>query len=205
MAIMLISAPTTLEGKSDSIRVIFVAFLLGNCNAQNSPEHTKVHIKCLCSNRNHKSKLTHFKKQNCCHQPPSHLVRSSSSWRLFSVSCLAVVLEKCWHCWCWWLPATVVTCLPWTEFGNDNLVCNGPSWVTRDSTTNHSYHDIVAWAAWPEPTASTLESYANNTSKSVRGTHRHHRHCWASVEYLVHQHQQLIIEIEIYPVQGSDD
>ena len=65
---------------------------------------------------------------------------------------------------------------------------------------HHSYHDIVAWAG----SGSTLESYANNTSKSVRGTHRHHRH-WASVEYLVHQHQQLIIEIEIYPVQGSDD
>ena len=72
MAIMLISAPTTLEGKSDSIRVIFVAFLLGNCNAQNSPEHTKVHIKCLCSNRNHKSKLTHFKKQNCCCSTTNH-------------------------------------------------------------------------------------------------------------------------------------
>ena len=63
MAIMLISAPATLEGKSDSLRVIFVAFLLGNCNAQTSPEHTKVHIKCLCSNRNHKSKLTHFKNK----------------------------------------------------------------------------------------------------------------------------------------------
>ena len=204
MAIMLISAPATLEGKSDSIRVIFVAFLLGNCNAQPSPEHTKVHIKCLCSITEIINQSCHISKTTPTPTTTPHLARSSSSWRLSSVSCWPVVLEKCWHCWCWWLPATVVTCLPWTEFGNDNLVCNGPSWVTRDSTTNHSYHDIVAWAAWPEPTASTLESYANNTSKSVRGTHRHHRH-WASVEYLVHQHQQLIIEIEIYPVQGSDD
>ena len=154
MAIMLISAPATLEGKSDSLRVIFVAFLLGNCNAQNNSEHTKVHIKCLCSNRNHKSKLTQFRKQNRLQPvkpPPPHLARSSSSWRLSSVSCWPVVLEKCWHCWCWWLPATVVTCLPCTEFGNDNLVCNGPSWVTRDSTTNHSYHDIVAWPACQKP------------------------------------------------------
>ena len=71
MAIMLISAPATLEGKSDSLRVIFVAFLLGNCNAQTSPEHTKVHIKCLCSNRNHKSKLTHFKNKTVAAPSPT--------------------------------------------------------------------------------------------------------------------------------------
>ena len=72
MAIMLISAPATLEGKSDSLRVIFVAFLLGNCNAQNNSEHTKVHIKCLCSNRNHKSKLTHFKNKTVAATNTNH-------------------------------------------------------------------------------------------------------------------------------------
>ena len=155
MAIMLISAPATLEGKSDSLRVIFVAFLLGNCNAQNNSEHTKVHIKCLCSNRNHKSKLTHFKNKTVAATnppPPPH----SLTWR--DLHPLGVCFQS--HCWrnvdivgvdVDGSHRATVTCLPCTEFGNDNLVCNGPSWVTRDSTTNHSYHDIVAWPACQKP------------------------------------------------------
>ena len=152
MAIMLISAPATLEGKSDSLRVIFVAFLLGNCNAQNSSEHTKVHIKCLCSNRNHKSKLTHFKNKTVAATNHRHHL-AALTWR--DLHPLGVCFQS--HVgrgpgvgvdgsqW------ATVTCLPCTEFGNDNLVCNGPSWVTRDSTTNHSYHDIVAWPACQKP------------------------------------------------------